>query len=58
VLANSELLLLKMLVSCISGYDSVLEPSEVGNETLRSIKGHEILDQLCDYQLLKEDPVP
>ena len=34
VVANSELFLLKMLVSCISGCDSVMEPSEDGNETL------------------------
>ena len=58
LLSNSELLLLKMLVSCSSGYDSVLELSEVGNEKLRSLKGYEIFDQVCDYQLLKEDSVP
>jgi hypothetical protein len=49
VVADSELFLLKMLVSCSSGYDSVKESSEVGNETLHSRKDHEILDQLCDY---------
>lgn len=57
MVANTELFLLKIVVSFSSGYDSVTEPSEVGNETLRSIKGHEILDQLCDYQPLKDDSV-
>jgi len=45
---GGELFSLKMLVSCSSGCDSLMEPSEVGNETP---------EQLCDYQRLKDESV-
>jgi hypothetical protein len=46
------------LDACESGYGPVAGSCEHGNETLGSLKGGEVLDELNDYHLWKENSTP